>query len=59
MHEAILRRVKDEILIKKTTKNAFVTMVDIFYGKDNSGQAELLKKFPELLTLLRNIKLTF
>ena len=34
MHEAILRRVKDEILIKKTTKNAFVTMVDIFYGKD-------------------------
>ena len=29
-----LRETSDEILIKKTTKSAFVTMVDTFYGKD-------------------------
>ena len=29
-----LRETSDEILIKNTTKNAFLTMVDTFYGKD-------------------------
>ena len=46
-----LRENKDEIIIKNTTKEAFVTMVDLFYGKEVDLATKSIEKLFDIANM--------